>query len=84
MRKGSFREMAPRMYAVLDSGRILPVAVDWERRRLRVARVSSSWVERSPGSDRHGFALTLESGDTFAVSCGVGEATWSVDCILMG
>jgi len=63
-------------------GRIVPVAVEWGQRKIKVARVNSSWVDRSLRPHRYGFSLTMETGEIFQVSYEEGNPVWKLEYIL--
>jgi hypothetical protein len=41
----SFRELPGKVYVLVEENRIRPVAVDWGTRRMKVARVSATWID---------------------------------------
>ncbi len=51
-------------------------------RQIRVVRVNSSWVDRSLRPHRHGFSLTMETGEIFQVSYEEGNPVWRLEYVL--
>jgi len=71
-----------KMYALFEEGKIRPVALEWGNRRLKVARVNSNWIDRSLRPYRHGFSLSMETGEIFQVSYEEGNPVWRLEYIL--
>jgi hypothetical protein len=44
--------------------------------------VNSRWVDRSLRPHRHGFSLTMETGEIFQVSYEEGNPVWKLEYIL--
>ena len=82
MQEVSINEPLSKVYALFESGRIRPIALEWGQRRCKVARVNSSWVDRSLRPHRHGFSLTMENGDIFQVSYEEGNPVWRLEYVL--
>jgi hypothetical protein len=49
---------------------------------MKVTRVNSSWIDRSLRPSRHGFSLTMETGEIFQVSYEEGNPVWRLEYIL--
>lgn len=71
-----------KVYVLFGGGKIHPVALMWGQRRYRVARVNSSWVDRSLRPIRHGFSVTVDTGEIFQLSYEEGNPVWKLDYIL--
>lgn len=71
-----------KVYALFEEGKILPVALEWSQRRWKVTKVNSSWVDRSLRPHRHGFSLTMETGEIFQVVYEEGSPVWRLEYIL--
>lgn len=82
MQETPIGESLRKVYVLFEEGKIVPVALEWSRRRWKVARVNSSWVDRSLRPCRHGFSLTIETGEIFQVSYEEGNPVWRLEYIL--
>lgn len=82
MREETIGEPLTKVYVVFEEGKIRPVALMWSRRRYRVERVNSDWIDRSLRPHRHGFSLTTDTGEIFQVSYEEGNPVWCLDYIL--
>ena len=82
MHEVSLDEPIRKVYALFEEGKIRPIAIEWGQRRWKVARVNSNWVDRSLRPHRHGFSLTMETGEIFQVSYEEGNPVWRLECIL--
>lgn len=71
-----------KVFALFEAGKIRPIALEWSQRRWKVSRVNSSWVDRSLRPHRHGFSLTMETGEIFQVSYEEGHPVWKLEYIL--
>lgn len=65
-----------------ESGKIVPIAIEWGQRKISVVRVNSTWVDRSLRPHRHGFSLTMETGEIFQVSYEEGNPVWKLEYVL--
>ena len=83
MHEESIDEPLRKVYALFADGKIQPVALLWGGRRYRVTRINSSWIDRSLRPPRHGFSLTVDSGDIFQVIYEEGNPVWKLEYILM-
>ena len=70
------------VYVLFEEGKIRPIALEWGKRRWKVARVNSSWVDRSLRPCRHGFSLTMDNGEIFQVSYEEGNPVWRLEYLL--
>ena len=82
MHEESIDEPLSKVYALFAGGKIQPVALLWGTRRYRVERINSTWVDRSPRRPRHGFSLTVDSGEIFQVSYEEGNPVWKLEHVL--
>ena len=71
-----------KVYVLFSGGKMEPMVLLWGERRYRVDRINSSWVDRSLRPPRHGFSLTVDSGDIFQVSYEEGNPIWKLEYIL--
>jgi hypothetical protein len=84
MHEETINEPLRKVYALFEAGKIRPIALEWGKRRCKVLRVNSSWVDRSLRPHRYGFSLTMETGDIFQVSYEEGNPVWRLEYILSG
>ncbi len=82
MHEVAINEPLRKVYALFEEGKIRPVAIEWGKRKMKVAHVNSRWVDRSLRPHRHGFSLTMEAGDIFQVSYEEGNPVWRLEYIL--
>jgi hypothetical protein len=82
MREVSIDEPLRKVYALFEDGKIQPMAIEWGKRRMKVARVNSRWVDRSLRPPRHGFSLTMDTGEIFQVSYEEGNPVWRLEYVL--
>lgn len=93
MHEETINEPLRKVYALFESvpsggarggtaGKIRPIALEWGKKRCKVLRVNSSWVDRSLRPHRYGFSLTMETGDIFQVSYEEGNPVWRLEYIL--
>jgi hypothetical protein len=82
MHEVSIHEPLRKVYALFEEGKIRPVAIEWGHRKIKVARVNSSWIDRSLRPHRHSFSLTMESGEIFQISYEEGNPVWKLEYIL--
>src|SRR5215510_2802912 len=68
MQEVSIQEPLRKVYVLFEEGVIRPMALEWGKKKLKVSRVNSSWIDRSLQPGRHWFSLTMESGEIFQVS----------------
>lgn len=71
-----------KVLALFEEGKIRPIALEWSQKRWNVSRVNSRWVDRSLRPHRHGFSLTMETGEIFQVSYEEGNPVWKLEYIL--
>ena len=83
MHEESIDEPLRKVYALFDEGKIQPLALEWGKQKLKVTRINSNWIDRSLRPHRHGFSLTMETGDIFQVSYEEGNPVWRLEYILM-
>ena len=83
MHEESIDEPLHKVYALFDEGKIQPLALEWGKQKLKVTRINSNWIDRSLRPHRHGFSLTMETGDIFQVSYEEGNPVWRLEYILM-
>jgi len=83
MHEESIDEPLRKVYALFDEGKIQPLALEWGKQKLKVARINSNWIDRSLRPHRHGFSLTMETGEIFQVSYEEGNPVWRLEYILM-
>jgi len=82
MQELSIDEPLRKVYALFEAGKVSPMLLEWGKRRLKVVRVNSTWVDRSLRPPRHGFSLTMETGEIFQVSYEEGHPVWKLEYIL--
>ena len=82
MHEVSINEPLRKVYALFEEGKIRPVAIEWGKRKLRVSRLNSSWIDRSLRPHRHGFSLTMETGEIFQISYEEGNPVWKLEYLL--
>ncbi len=73
------------VYVLFEEGKIRPMAIEWGKQgaqKKQVVRVNSSWVDRSLRPHRHGFSLTMETGEIFQVSYEEGNPVWRLEYVL--
>jgi hypothetical protein len=83
MHEESIDEPLRKVYALFDEGKIQPLALEWGKQNLKVTRINSNWIDRSLRPHRHGFSLTMETGEIFQVSYEEGNPVWRLEYILM-
>ena len=83
MHEESIDEPLRKVYALFDEGKIQPLALEWGEQKLKVTRINSNWIDRSLRPHRHGFSLTMETGEIFQVSYEEGNPVWRLEYILM-
>ena len=71
-----------KVYVLFEGGKIRPRALLWGTRRYKVVEINSSWIDRSLRLPRHGFSLTVDSGEIFQVLY-EGNAAWRLEYILI-
>ena len=82
MHEEAIGEPLQKTYVLFEEGCIRPLAFLWCRRRYRVTRINSTWVDRSLRPHRHGFSLTVESGEIFQVQYEEGNPVWRLEYVL--
>ena len=82
MHEVSIDEPLRKVYVLFAEGKIRPIAIEWGKRRLKVARVNSSWLDRSLRPCRHGFSLTMDSGEILQVCYEEGNPVWKLEYLL--
>jgi hypothetical protein len=82
MQEVSIQEPLSKVYVLFEEGTIRPMAIEWGKKKLKVSRVNSSWIDRSLRPHRHGFSLTMESGEIFQVSYEEGNPIWKLEYLL--
>ena len=82
MQEVSIDEPLGRVFVLFEKGRIQPLELEWKNRRWKVRRVNSNWVDRSLRPHRHGFSLTMESGEIFQVCYEESNPVWKLEYIL--
>jgi len=82
MQEVSVDEPLRKVYVLFEDGKIRPIALEWGQRRWKVKRVNSNWLDRSLRPPRHGFSLTMETGDIFQVCYEEGNPVWRLEYIL--
>lgn len=83
MHEETINEPLRKVFALFEEGKIHPLALEWGQRKLKVTRVNSTWIDRSLRPCRHGFSLTMETGEIFQVSYEEGNPVWRLEYILM-
>jgi hypothetical protein len=83
MHEESINEPLRKVYALFDEGKIQPLALEWGKKKLKVTRINSNWIDRSLRPHRHGFSLTMQTGEIFQVSYEEGNPVWRLEYILM-
>lgn len=83
MHEEQINEPLQKVYVLFEEGKICPRALLWGTRRYKVVEINSRWVDRSLGLPKHGFSLTVDSGEIFQVLY-EGNATWKLEYILTG
>ena len=58
-----------------------PLSLQRGERRYRVRRVNARWVDRSLAPPRHGFSVTVHTGDVFQIQYTEGEPFWRLEGI---
>tara|TARA_B100001245_G_scaffold193758_1_gene152336 strand:- start:211 stop:573 length:363 start_codon:yes stop_codon:yes gene_type:complete len=81
MHEEQISESLQKVYVLFEKGKIRPRALLWGARRYEVVQINSSWIDRSHRLPRHGFSLTVDSGEIFQVLY-EGNATWKLEYIL--
>ena len=81
MREEQINEPLQKVYVLFEEGKIRPRALLWGTRRYKIVEINSSWVDRSPRLPKHGFSLTVDSGEIFQVLY-EGNASWKLEYIL--
>ena len=82
MQEVSIQEPLRKVYVLFEDGAIRPMALEWGKKKLKVSRVNSTWIDRSLRPHRHGFSLTMESGEIFQVSYEEGNPIWKLEYLL--
>lgn len=72
-----------KVYVLFGGGRIRPVALLRGERRYRVTRLNASWVDRSLRPSRHGFSVTVDTGEIFQLLYTEGDPVWRLESVLM-
>ena len=67
--------------ARFERGAISPRAFRWGRRELRVASVNARWVDRAARPPRHGFSVTVETGEVIELEWREGDPVWTVTMV---
>ncbi len=75
-------EMLPSTYVCFTPAGFRPVAFSRGSRNYRVRRVNSAWIDRSLTPPRHGFSVTVDTGEIFQLLYTQGEAFWRLESIL--
>ena len=65
-----------------EGGKIVPMAIEWGQRKIKVTRVNSTWVDRTLRPYRYRFSLTMETGEIFQVSYEEGNPVWKLEYVL--
>jgi hypothetical protein len=81
MHEEQISESLQKVYVLFEKGKIRPRALLWGARRYKVVQINSSWIDRSHNLPRHGFSLSVDSGEIFQVLY-EGNATWKLEYIL--
>ena len=81
MHEEQISESLQKVYVLFEKGKIRPRVLLWGTRRYEVVQINSSWIDRSRKLPRHGFSLTVDSGEIFQVLY-EGNATWKLEYIL--
>ena len=82
MHEVHINEPLRKVYALFEEGKIRPVVIEWGKRQMKVTRVNSSWVDRALRPCRHGFSLTMETGEIFQVCYEEGNPVWRLEYVL--
>ena len=61
---------------------IQPLSFLWSSRNYVVRRINARWVDRTLTPPRHGFSVTVHTGEVFQLSYTEGESFWRLDSIL--
>ena len=83
MHEEQISESLQKVYVLFEKGKIRPRVLLWGTRRYKVVQINSSWIDRSRKLPRHGFSLTVDSGEIFQVLY-EGNAAWKLEYILTG
>ena len=72
-----------KVYVLFGEGRIRPIALLRGERKYRISRVNASWVDRSLRPARHGFSVTVDSGEIFQLLYTEGDPVWRLESVLL-
>ena len=75
-------EVLPRTWVAFAPGGFRPVCFRRGSRRYRVRRINARWVDRTLTPPRHGFAVTVDTGEIFQLAYTEGEPFWHLESLL--
>jgi hypothetical protein len=63
------------VWAVFSSGKLRPVAFEWQRERKKISEITFSWTEKR-GNDRLVFYSVTDGANTYEICYDTLELNW--------